>query len=172
MAAVNYLIFLFFGLAPSIIWLLFYLRKDAHPEPNRMILKIFFWGMLIAIPAVFIEIVILALLKPLPFPALLLTLLYIFLGVALVEEVLKYLVVRYKVFHHPALDEPVDIMLYMIIAALGFAALENLIILFGLGLSSAISQVVVLTGLRFVGATFLHALASGAFGYFISGGAR
>ena len=49
-------IYIIFGLAPSIIWLLFYLRKDSHPESNRMVLKIFFYGMLAALPAVFLEI--------------------------------------------------------------------------------------------------------------------
>ncbi len=47
----NYPIYIFFGLAPSFIWLLFFLRKDAHPESNPMILKIFFYGMLAAFPS-------------------------------------------------------------------------------------------------------------------------
>ncbi len=50
-----YPIYVFFGLAPSIIWLLFFLRKDHHPESNSMVLRIFFWGMLATIPAALIE---------------------------------------------------------------------------------------------------------------------
>ena len=52
----NYPIYIFFGLAPSVIWLLFYLRKDVHPESNKMILKIFLYGMIIAVIAAFVEI--------------------------------------------------------------------------------------------------------------------
>jgi RsiW-degrading membrane proteinase PrsW (M82 family) len=43
------------------------------------------------------------------------------------REIFKYLVVRFKVIKNPAFDEPTDIMLYMIIAALGFAAVENIL---------------------------------------------
>ena len=75
---------------------------------------------------------------------------------------------RFAVYKDKALDEPVDVMLYMIIAALGFAAFENILILFGLGASSPISSILALTLVRLVGATFLHALASGTFGYFLA----
>ncbi len=50
-----YPLYIFLGILPSIIWLLYYLKKDTHPEPRLMILKIFFWGMLSALPAIFIE---------------------------------------------------------------------------------------------------------------------
>jgi len=125
----TYPFYIFFGLAPSIIWLLFYLRKDAHPESNRMIIKIFFFGLLSALPAVFLEVGIFQEFNRLALPSIFITILNVFIGVALVEEVLKYLVVRGKVVKSPELDEPLDLMLYMIIAALGFAALENILIL-------------------------------------------
>src|SRR3989344_5265707 len=155
----NYPIYIFFGLAPSIIWLLFFLRKDSHPESNPMILKIFFWGMLAAIPAALME---LGLSEFLSGP------IYIFLGIALVEEFSKYAVVRKKIINHPEFDEPVDIMLYMIISALGFAALENLLILLPLVYPFKFFETFVVSGFRFVGATFLHALSSGLLGYFLA----
>jgi len=161
----NYLLFLFFGFVPSLIWLTFYLRKDAHPEPNSMIQKVFLWGMLATLPAIAFELTLRSLFELLPLPAGVIFILYIFLGVALIEELLKFLVVRFAVYNNKALDEPLDIMLYMIIAALGFAAFENILILFGLGPTSPISSIVALTLVRLLGATFLHALVSGAFGY-------
>ena len=51
----NYLFYIIFALAPSVIWLLFFLRKDSHPESNRMILTVFLLGILAAIPAALIE---------------------------------------------------------------------------------------------------------------------
>lgn len=164
----NYPLFLLFGFIPSLIWLAFYLRKDSHPEPNSMIRKVFFWGMLATIPAIALELSLRSLFSFLPFSEEIILILYIFLGVALVEELLKFLVVRFSVYKNKALDEPLDVMLYMIIAALGFAALENILILFGLGPSSPISNILALTLMRLVGATFLHALASGTFGYFLA----
>ena len=164
----NYPLFLLFGFVPSIIWLAFYLRKDSHPEPNSVIRKVFFWGMLATLPAIALELALRSLFSFLPFSGGIILILYIFLGVALVEEVLKFLVVRFAVYKDKALDEPVDVMLYMIIAALGFAAFENILLLFGLGPTSPVSNIVALTLIRLVGATFLHALTSGTFGYFLA----
>lgn len=161
-----YSLYLFFGILPSIIWLLFYLRRDAHPESNSMVLKIFFYGILAALPAILLEMGILGFLQELKFSPALLTFLNIFIGVALIEEFLKYLVVREKVLDHPEFDEPIDVMLYMIIAALGFAAAENILIMFSLGPVFLLGNVFTVSLLRFWGATFLHALCSGSLGYF------
>lgn len=169
----TYPIYIFFGLAPSFIWLLFFLRKDAHPESNRMVLKIFFYGMLIAVAAALIEIGLFEIIfspseSAFEKSSLLFLILYHFLGIALVEELLKYLVVRGRVLSNPEFDEPVDAMLYMIIIALGFAALENILVLLPKEQPLLFSETIALSSLRFVGATFLHALASGILGYFLA----
>ena len=163
--------YIFFSILPSIIWLLFYLRKDVHPEPNRMIIKIFFFGMLATLPIIAFTVLaeIFNFSKTINnflSSSIYLRILYIFIGIALIEEFLKYLVVKGKVLSNPELDEPTDVILYMIIAALGFAALENLLYLFPT--LSSVSYTAVYSGARFIGATFLHALCSGAFGYFLA----
>lgn len=167
-----YLLYIIFGLAPSIIWLLFYLRKDVHPESNKMVLKIFSWGMLASLPVLLIEVAISEGLARLNFPVVILLFLNFFIGVAITEEGIKYLVVRDKVLKDPEFDEPVDAMLYMIIAALGFAALENILVLFPgqetLLFSEIFRQTIIISFLRFIGATFLHALCSGVLGYFLA----
>jgi RsiW-degrading membrane proteinase PrsW (M82 family) len=148
------------GFLPSIIWLLFYLRKDVHPESNQAILRIFFYGMLVAFAAIFLEIGFKKISSSL--------LLYIFIGGALIEESLKYLVVKFKVLRSSELDEPVDIMLYMIIAGLGFAALENILILINYHPFLELPKTLEIITLRFLTATFLHALCSGVVGYFLA----
>jgi RsiW-degrading membrane proteinase PrsW (M82 family) len=135
-----------------------------------MILKIFFCGMLVAIPAAFVEMEFFNLTVEMDyFPIIIINFLKIFIGVAFVEEFSKYLVVRIKVLKNSEFDEPIDAMIYMIIAALGFAASENfLFLLFGLGekflfiptFSTAVS--------RFLTATFLHTLCSAIIGYFLA----
>lgn len=164
----NYPLFLFFGLTPSIIWLLLYLRKDSHPEPKRFLGKIFLWGMLITIPAIAIELSIKSFVLNIPLQDGLKIALYFFFGVALVEEWLKYIVVRAFVFYKAQLNEAVDVMVYMVVSGLGFAALENIFLLYGLGPFSPVSNIVALSAVRLAGATFLHALASGLFGYFLA----
>lgn len=169
----NYLLYIILGFAPSIIWLLFYLRKDAHPESKRMILRIFLYGMLSAVLAGLIEIEISTglsffggnLLQRFPFVFFLVSQ---FIIIALVEELSKFLIVREKVISNPEFDEPVDVMLYMIITALGFAALENILVLFLGGGLMPIQEAITITSFRFIGATLLHALSSGALGYFLA----
>jgi len=154
-----YLLYLF-GFLPSIIWLLFYLRKDAHPESNRMILRIFFFGVLAAFFAIFLEKGFQAITAN--------SLLIIFLGGAFIEEYLKYLVVRVGVFHNSEMDEPPDLLLYMIISALGFAALENILVLSNYHPILTTAKALEVMSWRFVSATFLHALCSGTLGYFLA----
>lgn len=148
-------ILLFLGVLPSILWLLYFLRKDVHPEPNSMVLKVFFLGILVTIPTVILEFLFFLFSSP---P-------YFFLWVALVEEIAKFLVIKFFVLKSPELDEPTDIILYMIIVALGFAACENFFQILQL---STLSAVLIVSFLRFWGAIFLHALCSALIGYFLA----
>ena len=67
----------------------------------------------------------------------------------------------------PEFDEPIDAMIYMITAGLGFAAMENILVMFRVFPDGA--QATMATwGLRFTGATLLHALSSGLMGYFLA----
>lgn len=164
----SYPLYIALGTLPSFVWLIFYLRKDVHPESNRMILKIFFYGMLIALPVVLIETGIVQSVKDMDLPLIQTNLLNMFVGVALIEELMKFLVVREKVLKNPEFDEPIDAPLYMIIAALGFAAVENILILFSLGPVFLFKEAFSTMIFRFIGATFLHGLCSGAIGYFLA----
>jgi len=150
-------------------WLLYYLRKDLHPEPKRMILNIFLWGALMTIPVFFVQIGLKDLLDKVDTNLVIKNLIYWFLIIALSEEFFKYLVIKVKVFNSPNLDEPLDIMLYMVIAALGFAAVENVLYLFApagpMSFNQMINRTLIVDLIRFIGATFLHTLCSAVVGY-------
>ncbi len=169
----SYIFYLVLGVIPSLIWLSFYLKKDAHPEPKKTVLKIFFLGMGAAALAALIENLILIGLSRSGLLGSFTEIVYLFLGVALTEEFLKYLAVKNKYFiakngvlRESEFDEPVDVMLYMIISALGFAALENIFLFFSENLQFLETFLIAL--LRFAGATFLHALCSGILGLFMA----
>jgi len=163
------LIYIFFGILPSLVWLSYYLRKDAHPESNGMVLKIFLWGALVTIPVFFVQIGFSNLLGQISLNQLVYDLIYWFLVISLSEEVFKYLVIKVKVINSPELDEPLDVMLYMIIAALGFAALENVLYLFSpvnqMSFNDLMVRTLIISFVRFIGATFLHTLCSAVIGY-------
>ncbi|MDO8655114.1 MAG: PrsW family glutamic-type intramembrane protease [bacterium] len=158
-------ILMFLGVLPSGIWLMYFLRKDVHPEPNRMILLVFAAGMGSALVALAIERAVLPVFGGLSSPLSAFT--SLFIGVALVEELVKYGAVRFTVLNRRVVDEPIDIPLYFIVAGLGFAALENVLVLMGAGVPWNTPEIAGLSALRFLGAVFLHALVSGMLGYFI-----
>lgn len=88
--------------------------------------------------------------------------LYLFLIIAPVEEILKYGAARIGALKSRFNNEPIDAMIYMITAAMGFATVENIILILQDGQNPL--DIVVL---RFLSATLLHALASGIVGYYI-----
>lgn len=154
---------------PPLAWLLFYLREDRHPEPKHLILLTFAAGILAALAAVIAQIALFGV--PPRFDGVLrrldprlATLPVLFAGVALVEEYLKYAAVRMSVLRRPEFDEPVDAMVYMVTAALGFAAVENVLFLVP-EFAASFSGGVGLTVSRFLGANSLHALSSAIVGY-------
>lgn len=172
----NYLLYVILGVLPSATWLLFYLRKDSHPEPKKTILLVFLGGALMGPIALLVQFLAMMLLSPSSqWPALFaaisqnqyLFLFNVVLFAPFSEELLKYLVVKWQVLQNPDFDEPLDAMIYLVVSALGFAAAENLLNIFllpNLTPQLAASQAFV----RFLSATFLHALSSGILGYFIA----
>lgn len=167
----NYtiIIYVILGVIPALIWLAYYLREDVHPEPKGMIWAVFLWGAVITIPTFFIQIGLTTLLNGVEINFMVKSLIYWFLVIAFTEELLKYIVIRVKVVNSRHLDEPLDIMLYMVIAALGFAAVENILYLLVPAGQMPFDQLIIRTlainFIRFVGAIFLHTLCSAVVGY-------
>ena len=178
-------LYIFFGVLPSLIWLFYYLQKDLHPEPKKMILKVFLWGALATVPTLFFQIFFSEALNQFQYlsvfysPEISAYLPMInnfvrwFIVIALTEEVFKYLAVRLTVFKSKELDEPLDVMLYMVVAALGFAGLENIFYLFSpidnmVSLETVLKTTITISFIRFIGATFLHTLCSALLGYFLA----
>lgn len=133
-----------------------------------MVISVFIWGMLIAFPAILIENTAIEALRAISLPRLPYIFILYFAGVAATEEILKYLVVYFRVIKRTnQLDEPTDAMIYMIIAALGFAAIENIFLLAPLFDKNFLDTLGIAFS-RFVGATLLHALASAIIGYYLA----
>ncbi len=155
------------GVLPACVWLYFLLKEDDRcPEPKPLILIAFISGAL-------------AVAFALPLEHLTKTLfqgdLAVLLTWATVEEVLKYAIVSLTVLWRRAVDESVDLVVYMITAALGFAALENALFFFQALTSYGFwgSDGAIASGnLRFVGSTLLHIIASAAIGFALALGFR
>jgi protease PrsW len=83
---------------------------------------------------------------------------------AFAEEFLKYLAASKIAMNKPSFDEPIDAIIYMITAALGFASLENVLFSIKSFLSTGLVFGFITSNLRFIGATLLHTACSAVVG--------
>ncbi|HPR64451.1 MAG TPA: PrsW family glutamic-type intramembrane protease [Thermoanaerobaculia bacterium] len=116
---------------PGLFWLGYFLYRDRlSPEPARLVMKVFFAGILSAVPAILFE---------LPFQGLFL-ISTVFVA-PVVEEIMKYTSVVVCVGRRSEFDEPMDGIVYASAAALGFASIENLFYLSALYGESSFSTI-------------------------------
>lgn len=155
------------AIAPAIALLtLFYLKDKYEREPIKQVVKVFFWGWFIVIPAIILESLI-------PSPSVstdwVTIFLYYLVVVALVEEGLKFMAVLLlpvqkkpriaSIYNSPDFNESYDGITYTVSASLGFATLENIFYVFEHGTGAGI--------LRAILSVPGHALFGVAMGYFI-----
>ena len=110
-------------IVPSLAILFYFVKSDKFREPNKIIIITFLFGVMITIPAGYLNNFILenfenqnevnnALLGG-------------FFAGGLVEETLKFLVLYFYVLREKAFNEPMDAIVYGVVVSLGFATLEN-----------------------------------------------
>jgi RsiW-degrading membrane proteinase PrsW (M82 family) len=172
---------IFIGILPGFAWLYFFLKEDDRPGPLRLIFLVFFSGALVTFAAIYLERLYADWIHGAHTVANIFAsvhgsqLLALLLGLALIEELLKFGVAFASIHRHPRFDEALHAMMYMVVAGLGFATAENILFAMGQvreGITAGLVSADVLGGtvetivLRFVGATLLHALASGLIGYY------
>jgi RsiW-degrading membrane proteinase PrsW (M82 family) len=160
-----------FSVIPNFIWLYFYLKQDPHPESPPFLLIAFFLGVFSTMLALGAGLGLLNLIESvfdIAKSAIQNSLWFMFLGVAFVEELAKFLMAFFLLRRNLVFDEPIDAIIYSTVIALGFAFVENIIYLVSVfnQFSGDLSQVVYFVSLRFIGANFLHTLTSGLVGYF------
>jgi RsiW-degrading membrane proteinase PrsW (M82 family) len=143
-----------------LFWLWFWLKEDLHPEPARMITLSFLGGML----AVLITLP----LQKIAFDLFASSQTASFFVFATLEETIKFLLVylialRYK----KIVDEPVDDIIYLIVAALGFVTFENTLFLIEPIKIGNLLDMLITGNLRFMGASLVHIISSATVGVFL-----
>lgn len=143
------------GVLPALIWLAFWLLEDrCQPEPKKFIFLCFVGGMLMVWPALLLERALLPLVSGTT----------LILGWAIIEEVLKFGAAAVLALWWASYDEPLDAVIYLVTAALGFSAAENILFLMTPIAQGDLLRTIVTGDLRFIGATLLHTLASATIG--------
>ncbi len=161
---------LLLALAPSLIWLFFYLKEDPHPEPRFWLGTMFAMGIILAPIVISFEMIFGKIIGTFADGSLAAGLL-LFCFAPLVEETAKYGTVHLAMNKNPVIDEPVDPMIYVITAALGFAAIENVFAVFSfipVGDPGYLYAAFNFLSMRFITAVALHGLASSISGYYFA----
>ncbi|RJQ32770.1 PrsW family intramembrane metalloprotease [Candidatus Parcubacteria bacterium] len=147
------------GFIPSLFWLWFWLKEDRQPEPKNLLIAVFIGGILMVPAAMAMEYLILY--SGISASATL-------LAWAFIEEFVKFWIVKRIAFSNKAFDEPVDAIIYMITAALGFASLENTLFMIKTFNESGLLSSIGVGNTRFIGATLLHTASSAIIGAMIA----
>jgi protease PrsW len=110
---------LLFAIFPPLLIAYYVYQKDKYEkEPKSLIIKSFLFGCLGIIPAIFLELFAKGMFTSLFF--------YVFIGIALVEEGVKYFFLKKYLFNKPDFNEPMDGIVYAVMISLGFATVENI----------------------------------------------
>lgn len=157
------------GLLPALVWLWFWLREDrVSPEPRDLIIATFFAGMASVVVAwllqkLFQNIFNLEISNNLAGLSVIPLVVW-----ASIEEVVKFLAAYFVALTRRENDEPLDNMIYIITAAIGFAALENALFLIQPISESNFIHSIVTGNLRFIGTAPLHIVSSSIIGIMLA----
>lgn len=162
------------GFIPAILWLIFWLAEDKNnPEPKRLIALAFSVGVLavplaLALERMFANYFI----EPFSlddfmgtFPIAGILAVFIF---SAIEEGSKFVAAYAAALWRKELDEPIDYIVYLIAAALGFAAYETALFVFTPFNQGLLFDGILMGNMRAVGAMLLHVVASSSIGLLLA----
>lgn len=156
------------GVLPPLVWLYFLLKEDDRcPEPLPLLIIAFVAGALAVPFALPLEAIVrsyayVAYAQCADYGAICMP---IIIGWSVVEETLKYVLAALLVLWRKDVNESVDLVIYMLTVALGFAALENVLFLIAPFAGGEILGGLATGNLRFIGSTLLHVMASSVIGF-------
>jgi protease PrsW len=148
-----------FSILVALFWLSRFRKMDKYEkEPDRIIFVVFLAGALATVPSMILE----GLFHPETGhrPPLVSAILLSYLWVAVVEETMKFLAVRFTACRSRQFNEVMDGMIYMISSAVGFAAAENIGYMLRFGLPTGLVRAI----LSYLG----HISFSALLGYYMA----
>ena len=128
----NIGIMLFIMILPMILIILYINSKDKQKEPVGLLIQLFLLGMVSCLLTLGISLVLdefVPFMKANDNKSLTSIFLYSFIGIALIEELSKWILLYIRGYKSSHFDELYDVIVYSIFISLGFAFLENIIFL-------------------------------------------
>ncbi len=120
---------------PVIVICTYIYKKDKNKEPWSLLIKLFLLGIASCILVLILSGIMFAIFPFMEKETTAMTIyqvmMYSFIGVALIEEFSKWIMVRGLAYHNAAYDEVYDGIVYAVYVSLGFAFIENLLYVLG-----------------------------------------
>lgn len=130
-------------LPPLILMILVYRKDQVEKEPIGLIVKTIIFGALCAIPTVIVEVLLGGIIESVFNTRSVIGLLIDnMIGVALVEEFFKMQACKLSVWKNKEFNYTFDGLVYSVAAAIGFAALENLLYVYDYGFGTGILRAI------------------------------
>lgn len=124
---------------PLYLLLRVYRQDKIEKEPIGLIVKLFIFGCISTIPAAFVEEILGSAFGSVINPnTMTYGLIENFLGVAIVEEYFKYVMLKHGSWKNEAFNYKFDAVVYAVSVSIGFATLENIMYVGQMGLEVAI----------------------------------
>ena len=154
----SYSLFLL-AIAPAVAIIWYILHKDKYePEPLRYLVLAFLIGVFSVLPASFASLKMEELFSDFAGTNVE-TIIYAFIVIALSEELVKFIFLRYYMFRKEVFNEPFDGIVYGVMIGMGFATFENLFYVFDGGVGTAL--------VRMFSAVPAHAVMGVMMGYYV-----
>jgi len=147
---------LILAIAPPLLIAYYIYKKDKYDvEPRKLIIKSFLFGCLSIIPAIILELIFNESLFPNLF-------IYVMVGIAFIEEGLKYFFLKRHLYNKEDFNEPLDGIVYAVMISMGFALVENIGYVYGhQGIEIQVAIVRMFTAIP------LHAVCGVIMGYYV-----
>jgi RsiW-degrading membrane proteinase PrsW (M82 family) len=149
----------FLAILPVFIFALYVYVHDKEKEPTDLLISSFIFGILIAIPCMYVEGALTSALSFLQ-KSYITSLIYVFLTIALIEEGYKFLASYIVYYPNKQVNYSFDMIVYTAFLGLGFSFFENIVYLKTVSLSSII--------LRAFTAVPVHLSCGIIMGYYLS----
>lgn len=129
---------------PVLIICFFVYYRDPNKEPLSLLLKLFFLGFVSALPVLAVELALDKIfpIDPTKINGFFSLFINVFIGIGLVEEFFKWLVVKFFGYNTKEFDELYDIIVYSVFSSLGFACIENILYVVQSGVGTAFNRAI------------------------------
>lgn len=115
------------AILPIILIGLYIYKRDRDKESSKLIFKLFIGGIASCFPAAMLESILGSFFPEMESIGFFQLLLYVFIVIAFVEELCKWLILYKISYNHKEFDTLYDMVLYASFVALGFACFENIL---------------------------------------------